>query len=263
MRDFLLFALFFIIGGIGLMVVTLSGVYETLFLEQLRTWTITTSTFLLFIHTSKIRWVKTPKIIWFTGIIWYSVIMVLTLFYEIFEQPDKARVLIFGELPHGFSGTFPFGAGVRINGDIIIYSTTYSHIWLGFLIFTLSLAIYSYIKTEAFNPTKRIILARRLWIVAWFSYLLYAVIALRIVESMDVLGDMSNVFILISIIVIGYISFRLPEAMLITQAQIINASELYKRIMALDNDHSRVEFGMDELVKYVQSISKEVLIVDS
>ncbi len=252
--DFRLFAMFFILGGLGLFMVSLSGIYELLILEQLRQWIFSTMIFVLFLHSVKILWEKPPKIIWYTGVIWYTVLMLLGLFFEIFDQPpDKAKVL-FLELPHTFSGTHPFGAGVKTEGGTIILSSSYNQLWYLFLIFTLVLLIYSYIKVNPFNPTKRIILAKKLWLAAWISYGLYAVIGI----GLNFLFDLGNIFILLAVLIVGYIAFRIPEAMLISEIQILRAFDLYNKVNDLTTEEEKSEFGMSKLVDYLLNLPNEL-----
>lgn len=252
--DYLRFAIFFILASLGLFLVTLSGIYELLILEQLRHWILTSMVFILFLHSIKILWEKPPRVIFYLGVIWYAFLMILGIFFKIFQQPhDKAKVL-FLELPYTFSGTHPFGAGVKTEGGNIIISSSYGQLWYLFLIFVNILLIYSYIKVIPINPTKRIILARRLWLIAFISYLFYAVIGI----GLNLLFDLANIFILLAVLIVGYIAFRLPEAMLISEVQILNAFDLYDKIRDLTTDEKRAEFGLSQLVNYIQSLPSDL-----
>lgn len=255
--DYLYFALFFIFGSLGLLAVSLSKFYELLILEQLRQWLLVTAIFLLFLHTVKILWDKPPKIIWYSGVIWYALLMFLTFFFKIFDQPDKAKVL-FLELPHTFSGTHPFGAGVQTENGIIIISTSFNQLFNLYFLLIMVLLNYAYIKVKPISPTKRIIRAKRLWLVAWISFLIWAVIAIGI----NFLFEIGNMFILITMIIIAIIAFTIPEAMLISEHQILHAIDLYNRINELRTEKQKDEFGMPELVKYIQSLPSDLPHID-
>ncbi|MCE7735797.1 MAG: hypothetical protein GPJ54_13025 [Candidatus Heimdallarchaeota archaeon] len=253
MVDYLYFALFFILGGLGLFVISLNAERGELYLVVISHALITTSTLVLFLHAIKLKWEKRPNLLFFVGIIWYLFQIFTYIFYETFGQPERARVILI-ELPRTLSGTHPNGAGWKID-DTIISSSSFNQIWYLYLIFTLIITIYSYLTSDIINPTNRIVRARRLWLGAWLSYLFYALLGIGF-ESLFVVADS---LILVAVLIIAYISFTLPEAIFITRAQIYHATDLYQKFLEIDAGKEKSRFGFSELIEYIQNVPKEYL----
>ena len=142
--DYLLFGLFFFDGILVLIFDVIAGNTNELLFFQLHHWTIDIAYLILFIHACRMVWRKIPKIVLYTGVFYYPVLFVMTLFWQVFIQPEYAQFLIPGfYIFHSFSTYFPNGAGLRING-LIIYTTGNRYIGEIYRLFCLSFLIYAY-----------------------------------------------------------------------------------------------------------------------
>lgn len=254
LRDFLIFALIFIFGAIGLVLIAIDPLGETLLLVQLSTFFISCTTLIIFVHALSIKWEKPPVIILLSGIMLFLLSVVPIPFYKLMVFPESGNYW-FIELPHTFSGYYPNGAGIQTTDGIILAGTSYNQIWYVFLIYTLLIIIFSYFKVEPVQKTERIILAKRLWILTWSLYLMYAILGLIGLE-------LANLFITLSAVLLAIISIKIPESILISQVQLARASEIYKSVTEQSSDS---EINMKSLENYFKLIlsAKDETDVDS
>lgn len=238
--NFLLFAFVFIVGSLVLIADALVSITRSLLVIQIHHIAIDIMFLLLFFHAIRIRWIKTPKLILFIGLIWFITLAILTLSWKIMTQPDQAKVL-FWYLPHTFSSYYPFGAGITLSDGTIIYSTAFRYFGEFYRLFVISLLLYSYLKIEIVHPTPIIQRAWKLWIVIWISLLLHT-----IALFFPSITNLVSVFLLFGGVLAIYIVLKVPEALLISHAEISRALKL------LDKSDFESVPKSDEMESYVE-----------
>lgn len=241
--DYLLFGLFFLDGIAVLILDPIAGITNNLIFFQLHHISIDTAYLILFIHACRMTWKRIPRTILFMGVGYYVLLFIMTLSWHVFTQPSYATV-IFLYLPHSYSTYFPRGAGLTFNG-VIIYSSGFRYIGEFYRIFSLSFLFYAYyFKTRRLakddtydNKIKK---ARKIWLVIWTLFFLQALFLFPWIELLDpfihgsvfeTILNIFNLFIGIFLVVAGillfYISFFLPEGLLLSNVQITRIIPLY------------------------------------
>jgi len=252
-RDFLLFGIFFLVTSITLVCLALAIQYPHLILYQLNWGGFNSLHFILFLHCIGLL-EDYPKKIWkYLGYAWYSVLALLVMNWKIMSQPSNQQ--IYGlRFPHSFSSYYPQGAGYEYHG-FIIYSSSYHLIAALFHIYVYFIFILVYLRIEPLNPTKEILLAKKLWIwgavigmIAWIGILpgfLYS--------------PLIKLLPLISAIIVAYIVIRIPEAMLISYTQVLRASFLYAEINSKALGSYSPSYSMDRIIDYLNQLPTEIL----
>ena len=253
--DYLLFAGAFFTFSILLTVSFIGIVTNWLFIMQLDHWLYNSLFFLWFLHSVRMRWDRTPRIVWYTGVIWYSILMFLILFWEgMSPQPEQAIVL-FMEMPHTHSTYYPFGAGIMTSGGVIIYSTAHGILRLLFHMYVWAILLYAYWTVKPVYSSERIILARRLMIFAGLIGLIYMILSLPWLPEIPLL----NAILFVGFGLVIYVAIRIPEGLVLSQVQIIRAVGLYKQVKDLSSELAVKRFGMPSLVEYLQNIPPEII----
>lgn len=253
--DYLLFGLFFIFGILVLIFDPLAGVTDLLIFYQLHHFCIDTDFFILFIHACRMAWKKIPRPVLASGVIYYLVLVTMTLLWHKFEapnlQPDNA-VVIFFYLPHTFSTYFPNGAGLTFN-NVIIYSTGFRYIGEFFRFFSLGFLFYAYyFKTKDIikDADPKIRKARNIWLSIWIMFLLHT-ISLFPWTEFSLLG----LFLILAGILIFYITFFLPEGLLLSSVQVTRILPLYGFIRKQVEDHPNPV--IENISNYLEVLSRE------
>ncbi|MHA2253099.1 MAG: hypothetical protein ACXAD7_22235, partial [Candidatus Kariarchaeaceae archaeon] len=254
--DYLYFAIFFVVGSVAQIIGLLVTDNNYLLLYQILFIAINTLFFLLFLHAVRIRWEKTPLILMLTISLAYFALIILIVLWESMVQPERAKVL-FWELPHGKTLYYPDGAGITTSAGNMIYSTDYYYLTILFAFLILSVTLFVYIRLEPVYLTDKITLSRKLWIVAYSTFMIWG--GFMLPWAPDDTLVVGSVFLVISLILIVYIALKIPESMLISKVQIRRAILLYDRVKQLTTKEEREEFGMGSLVDYLQSIPEELL----
>ncbi len=254
-EDYLIFAAAFFTFSILLTTSVIGIVTKELFIMQLDHWLYNSLFFLWFLHSVRMRWDRTPRVVWYTGIIWYALLMFLILFWEVMSpQPDNAIVL-FMEMPRTHSTYYPFGAGIMTTGGVIIYSTAHGILRLLFHMYVWAILLYAYWTVKPVYSSERIILARRLMISAGVIGLIYMILSLPWFPDIPLL----NAILIIGFGLVIYVAIRIPEGLVLSQVQIIRAVSLYKEVKDLSSELAIKRFGMPSLVEYLQNIPPEII----
>jgi hypothetical protein len=214
--------------------------------------------FLWFLHAVRMRWERAPRIFWYTGVIWVSILTFLIMFWEPITEPQRA-VVLFWDVPNRYYSEIHAGAGLVTKGGVVLYSGEHNLLRSFFAIFIYSLTLYAYSTVKPAYASKRIIFARRLWLFVWFLALTYSILSLPWFHFIS--WAQINVLALVALGIVAYIGIRLPEGLLISQFQILRALDLYEQVQELTTEQAIKEFGMPSLVKYLQSIPAEVLAI--
>ncbi len=255
MNDYLIFMGVFISVPFLTSSVILAGLTDKLIFHQLTFWMLSIIFLLLFLHAVRIVWVHTPRIIWFTGIIWFMILVLLITFWELMpQQPDRATVL-FWKMSFTQYDHYPDGAGISTDSGIYIFTTQHAILFWLYGIFSACLVIYAYITTDLILPTKEIRKAKYILILAYIVFFIWMIIIiLPLGFNLHYIDSLSFV----TLFIMAYVSIFIPEAMLISHAQLLRVHELYKKVQSLENENEIEEFGMERLTEYLKLLPPEI-----
>jgi hypothetical protein len=263
-KDYLIFAgVFFFFSSSIFFSILAQEPYSLLFL-QLRHITMYCCYLLIFMHASRLAWPKYPKFLTIVLVTWFITLIGLTLLWE--SMSNGRGLFLFWEMEsHSMDRIFDLGggqklpeigAGLAINGAII-YST--SHPTLAYIFYFLVACIFLYviITQKLVNPTPRIIVAKRLWIVIGFANL--AATGLLLFWPLANSYELSVFFVITELVLIATAAIKYPESMLITQVQLFRAIDLYKKFQEIEKtDYRRFsEIRMEKVVNYLKAINME------
>lgn len=256
--DYLILSGFFIATSIGIISNIVASQTNELIFYKLHYWGLNVSNFFLFVHATRIIWKKAPRPIWYLGVIWGSILVFLITFWEIMEQPESAKVL-FVTIPHSTSSHYPQGAGLMTQGGVVIYSTAHRILSILYFIFTMALFLFAYYKVEPVGAYKKNVIAKRLWMTAGLLYLMYLIWVLPWFGE----NFLKNILVLLTIVIISYISIFLPEAVLISEVQLTRTSNLYKiveelyNLEAVEKPGKIKERGTAKITEYLSFIKEQ------
>jgi hypothetical protein len=258
--DYLLFSILFLVGAIDrilIMPLINEGVVNTSIsdtrLFQIHWLLVEIATLILFFHAVRLRWLKTPSFIWYTGIIWFTIIVFSIALWEQIDEKEVEYVL-FTDMDY----TFTFnqaGFGLMTQGGTIISSSGHDFLGVLFGIYVGIVVIYVYAKLELVSNDKRGILARRIWLYAASLWILFHVSAL----PFRIFHQYFNILLLLALILVSYIVIFVPEAMLLSKIQIYRASELYNKVLSIKSEKEIDDFGMHSLLDYIKNLPPNIL----
>ena len=252
--DFLLFSgMFFSASVVALMQILLART-NTLIYFQINHILLTFTSLLFFIHSSRLIWDNIPKVIWYIGIIWFAILIFLTLFWELSNQPETAYV-IFADIPAKHSTYFPKGAGLVTQGGVVIYSSAQPFLADCYRIFGACLLVYAYFTVKPVNPTSKILLSRSGWRIAAVLLLSWSIVTVPWFPRFTFI----NVLILVLQIIVAYIAIFIPETMLISHAQVLRARFLYEKVFESQRIHGSDIITMSSIVEYMNGLPIELL----
>lgn len=257
--DFLVFSSVFFSVSIASFSQILSVQTNLLIFFQFHRWALIWTFFSFFLHGCRLRWNRTPKIIWYVGVCSFSILSFLVLFFEIMPQPEHAFVLFFEiDAVPGFA--HPNGAGLITKGGVVIFSSSHYFISTLYQIFGSIILLYAYLKLDPPFPTKRVLLTKKLFILAWTIVLIFGICNLPWVFHSSSLfsTQLLNLLIVISALIIALVAILIPESMLISQAQIIRAHKLFE-IVQKDSFNQIEKYKRIFLDDYIRSIPEEIL----
>ena len=249
--DYLLFGLFFLDGIAVLILDPIAGIMHQLIFYQAHHICIDIAFLILFIHACRMSWKKIPNVILALGIGYFLVLFIMTLMWQIFPQKPYDTVIFF-YLPHSYSSYYPNGAGLRIN-NVLIYSTAYRYIGEFYRFFSLGFLFYAYyFKTRPIvrEEDQKIKKARKIWLLIWGLFLLHT-ISLFPWFTFSFVG----ISLVIAAILFLYISFFLPEGLLISNAQLTRILPLYDFIIK-KSDENPTNTTVDSIKNYLSILSK-------
>lgn len=250
--DFLLFAIFFICGTLTGLTNILVGLTDALLFNQLFEIIFDFWYVAILIHALRIRKPKVSKVILGVGISYYLFLVLLILFWQNFNQPNTATVL-FITLRHNYSSFYPLGAGLKFN-NIIIYSSGFR--MLGD-VFRLVISIYlilTYISIKPVLKTQQIIKAKKLWLIAWVLFLIWNIVIMFPLQPSFPVGIF---FVLITVLFL-YITWKYPESMVLSQAQIVRAIELYDLVNTTKKIETIQNIGLESFSDYIKTVYEKI-----
>ncbi len=254
-QDFLLWAGFFYTLSLARYCYALSLITNNFFFIQCYFWVLCSSWFLPFLFAIRMRWEHAPPIVWYLGVTWFGILIFLITFLEPMQEPTRAIVL-FWELPRGYSEFYPDGAGIMTSGGTILFSTAHNLLHTGYMLYVVGLWVYTHLVTPLSYSSDRSILAKRLWITTGFLVIIGLVWWL---PGFSLFWGLTDVLFVVAVGFVTYISIWLPEGLLLSQVQLARAVELYEQIQRLTTKEAIKRFGMPSLVEYLQAIPPELL----
>lgn len=213
-KDFALFGVMFIDSFLLLVADPLAGITNLLFFYQLHHVAIDLVYFMMLVHALGLVRNNISKYFLGFGTIWFILLVIMTLQWTLFSQPDK--VLWFGfSIPHSYSSYYPLGAGFLL-GETIVYSTAFRIIGDLFRVFVVLTLIATYLKITIVEETESYKKAKRIWLCIWVLFLTHALLLF----PWFALTEEINVFLLIAGGLLVYHTLRHPKAFLLTQQQV-------------------------------------------
>lgn len=210
--------------------------------------------FFFYLHASQIEWEKPPKFLSIAG--WGVAIFVITLILFWSKQTfESNETVLFISMPKSYTSFYPDGAGISINGNLIL-GTSYRLISDLYRIFVILLISRAYIRVVPMNATVRIKLAKRLWIIASGIHLTY----LFTILPWGIVDNWPGILNLIASLIILYITLFIPEATLISKEQLLRANKLYKKLeySQLAENATEAKFGVDLIFSYLENLPSDL-----
>jgi hypothetical protein len=206
------------------------------------------------------KWRKPPRLLWYSGVIGYFVIQFLILFYEAVTLPEKGIVFFFEMREYSESSGAEVDIGIVTQSGIIFLASGFPFIIQVYRVFALAIFIYVYLTTDYAIIDKRIKTARNLWIIAGATGAIYPILILGHGFSLWTMEPLfPDLFTLMALFLIGYVTIRYPEAVLLSQVQLARATNLYQMIAALESEEQILQFGITHLVEYIRRIPPELI----
>lgn len=236
--DFLLFAvLFFSVVIHSLTWANVVSDYPMLELEVISTLSYDFIWLLLFIHSYRVKWEKTPPLLWYSTIASYIVIQIIYI------------VVFILNYPYYDMSNFP---------NQLSYSLSQMYRLIALLV-----AIFIYSTVKHIIVDKRVKQARNFWIIAALLFMIPPIWALLSTWNIWILNPfistITNMSNLLAIIFVTFIVVKYPESVLITKVQVIRVLDLYKTVRSSSSAEDLKEFGLPSLVSYMKNIPPEVL----
>jgi hypothetical protein len=177
---------------------------------------------------------------------------------------EETAFVLFMEMPAIANSYHPKGAGIEINSGIILHSTSYTFLTTLYSLYSTGILLYAYITMKPQYPSQKVVLARRMWIIASCLILMYCISGIpwisNYLNSITAMNFNFNlVFVLIAEIICACIGIFIPESMLISHVQLMRAHKLYEKVQGLKSSKEIAQFGMETLVEYLKSIPKELV----
>lgn len=248
--DLLLFSLIFLTASISMFSSFFALETDELVLYQIHNISWVLTYYLLLLHSFRIRWKDEPWQLRYINRIWVVFLILSILLWEKQIQPDRTNVLFF-DMPHSHSSYFPMGAGLTIS-DVTIVSTGHAVLIYLYSLYSIIVFFYAYLTFKPFSKDRRILMIRRLWMVAISISAIFYTFGLPWFPRFDLL----SIFLILGLVVIAYISLFIPEGMLISHAQILSARPLYNQIKAEQTVFRG--FGTGTIIEYLENLPRDV-----
>jgi hypothetical protein len=159
--------------------------------------------FLFFIHTLRMTWYRSPTLVLIPGVVLYSIVQLLIIFWTPLENED--------------------GAGVIINDDFVPYATNDRIIAIIFQLYIASLFLYGIFRIHISTPYPR--LRRAYTIIMVISVMLFSSRIIRLVQYFGILNyefiELIGTIVLLSgFVLVSYVYWVYPESILLTNVQL-------------------------------------------
>lgn len=244
--DFLIFGGVFCSASLGLLGAILGSTYDLLFIYQFQYIFLNATFFLLFWYSFRVL-ATMPKSLLIFGFTWFALLISSIIFWKIIDHPETTK-LLFWEVPHSYSAYFPNGAGFKYNENII-YSTGFRLFGDTFRIFAFIFNLYAFVSVKPVVAKDELNLAKKLWITATLCFLVYAIMILPWMNFIPIIPNLLN---LIGLIIVTYITIKIPEGLIISHAQMLRVLDLYDLVDKYSEKSQTQKY--EDLIQYMIGI---------
>ena len=216
--------------------------------------------FLVFLYAVRMKWEHPPRVLWYSGIIWFSFMQLIILMYEVVQLPDSGFLLFF-EMQK-FVDFIPQdrGIGLITQNGVIVMARGYQFLAVCFRLFALLLFIFVHMTVEPATRDSRIDFARKLWILAASLACIRPLLLIgHIFKLWTVTPTIINLSTLAGMVMIAYVTIRYPEALLLTQVQLVRAYNFYTKLKVSKSSISTTGYRFSSIVEYLQKIPEDIL----
>lgn len=259
--DYLLISGTFFFGAFAnlfLYLIIDTNLSNPLLLMKANHWCLATVYLLFYIYSIRIRWEKLPRILASLGFIWYVLLVLLIAGYKVIPEMSTRDVLGI-EMVH--LGNLPLEVGISWN-NVFIMGGGYHFLLLLFRILAFTLILVFYLTTDFALKSRKIKILHIIWVIAISMYITPPLLELGHLLSLwniQNLTSVSQAIVLLSILLVIYITVINSEAILLTHIQLLRAAKLYTTIEALETYEDVKKFGMNSLVRYMKSIPPDLM----
>ena len=190
------------------------------------------------LHCFQLRWESPPKFLWYG---YWIFVLILNILFSIYYLLVDFTILPFDQTLFSIRGIL-WSASILCIGLFFIY------------------AYRTYIPVIEYHPVKNAIW---LWqiIGVCFALLGGSMVIQRLIgflgiSSLDFLLELPfyEIFFIPASILLLIVTFRYPEALLISQAQVQRACKLYVKLHIHEQSPESKHWGFDRIVDYINSI---------
>ncbi|MFX1515603.1 MAG: hypothetical protein ACFFC6_04780 [Promethearchaeota archaeon] len=225
--DYLIFSSLFFSAFINLLIFAVNTDLEVSnpILSQIEMSSYIIIMFLILIHTFRIKWEKTPPLIFYPNLLLF---LFLLIPFELVFSPEA---------------------------EILILINTLGHLYrIGALIF----AIYVYTTVNILIEDVRLERVRKLWILVGLLLILFPIQRIGLILNFWGTNDFIEIMSTTGLILVALIALIYPEFVLISKIQISKAINLYTEVLSFQSDQIE-DFGMKVLVNYLRRIPPEII----
>ncbi|MFW9991678.1 MAG: hypothetical protein ACFFD4_06430 [Candidatus Odinarchaeota archaeon] len=200
--------------------------------------------FQVFIFAMRIKWSKIPRIIWNLVILWIFNVSFFVFFYYTFTITISEKMVLF-----------------------IMFIKELNRV------LAMSFALYVYLTTPPLIQDRRVLTARKLWIISIGLFIVYGIIHVYGITTIgnstvymetfflrSWLSQLSVITNLSGFIIIGYTTIQYPEAVIFSKSHVIRAMDVYKSVISLKREDSIREYGVQSIVDYLKRIPPELVV---
>lgn len=261
LTDFLIYSWFFFQAFVTTAILIFALSNDILILYQLHWISMSTQYVLFFRHISKLVYDKTPKALNIIGYGFYLLIVIIIAFWKKMEQPMIGTQLFIFKGDHNQSSYFPLGGGLEYDNTIIL-SSAYQGLMAIYFVLITTFGVYAYAKIQLVNSTPRTRRAKKLWILTYIFFFLFS--ALRLPYITEINSEWNylygNVFATIGMALAIFTILTIPEAVLLSQVQVVRACSLYKMVHVYEDKNSLNTMGLNRIYDYIKLISDDVFL---
>lgn len=192
------------------------------------------SLLVLLLHAVRLKW-EAPPVFVIVSLFFIPIMSILNAFVVV---PDYRELLI--------------GMGLQPLIPLLLELPNY----IG-LVSTFAF-ILVYASTKPIVKDRRTDTARILWVIVGFSWCVDFILKLVAFDFFIEIFLLIQLKRLFTSLVVVFITVRYPEAVLISQPQIIRAINLYQSIKSLETEQDIQNFGMTSLIDYIDRIPSEL-----
>ncbi|MFV2016851.1 MAG: hypothetical protein ACC656_15580, partial [Candidatus Heimdallarchaeota archaeon] len=186
-------------------------------------------------------------------------LLTLVFFWKKGRQPDTAS--IFGISIQSIK-TVPYhpkGANITIESLDLIYGTSFPLLNTIYMIMVTTLLLYTFVNVKLHLKTQRTQRAKKLWIIASISHLIWTILALPWFD----LGKKFQFLNILSVLLIVIIIIYYPEGLILSKSQILATYHFYDTLTNLNKRTEKSsnisDLAIEHIIEYINSMPSEIL----